>query len=151
MSLLASIQAGAAAALSAHAFFSAEPAIPVLTEQLRDIESRIEAAVARMDPGICVIVVTATGDVASPNVPGPELSQIRVVCRVVENTKVNKTAQPAALVAEAVASILHQHRIPGTPTTLLCEGITLADGDRHLAYDITFSARGIIPAPARIA
>lgn len=140
---LTELQEQASALLSAHAFFTPEAgtAIPVLTEKLKDIESEIELKVSSI--GACVLIVTPSASIQYRNSPGPELSSVTLVARVIELPTINASGsgQPAAYIAQIVAQLLHLWRpsIDGADNApLVCTGIDLANDPRALSYDVTF-------------
>jgi len=156
--LFRALQADCKTQLESQKFFSGdkdkgETAIPIITEDLLDIESRIAIAVGQL--GACVILLTVTAEGNNPNVAGPQWEDIRLVARVKENVTINRagggTLQPASLVAEAVAHHLHHFTPSTTSNCIVVEKISLVPDDKHLTYDVLCKWRGgRTAAPQRI-
>lgn len=162
-SLLSSLQGDIVEALEENEFFTppepeggdaAAPAIPVFAENLQDIESSIDAAIARL--GVCAIVLTPDGEQSSPNLPRVFFDRLAVRVRVVELVVANRAAggtlQPALLVAEAAAAALH-HFSPASAggSSMVFKRIARVDDEGHLIYDAVFECKaGHAAAPQRV-
>lgn len=126
--------------LEAQTFFSTAPAIEVLTESLGDIESRINAAVAKI--GCCVLVATPVGDVQNANCAGLIFSPLNIIIRVFENVKVNRATgssfsqQPASWIAIAAAYAIHGWTPSGFNGPINVKGLALGNDPRRLSYDV---------------
>lgn len=108
--VLKAIQASVADRLLSDPYFEN---IPVITENIGDIETAIDEAVDRL--GICMVVVTPGARVTNPNVAGPWFNKIPIVVRAIENVILNRGTEGAKQASEAVemaAILLHLH----TPT-----------------------------------
>lgn len=154
MSLLRSLQTECQARLQAQSFFSAQPAIPVYIEMQKDIQSAINATLARI--GIGVILLSARLSKAAP-VPGmyPTWDRAVLVARVLENVIINRaasgTGQSADLVAEAAAWFLHGFAPACTGNKLMCDDVSLVDDAQALVYDVrVFTGGFTAAAPVRV-
>ena len=143
MSVLKGIQAGVAARLASDPYFSN---VTIVTENIGDIENKIQTAIAKL--GVCVIVVTPSASMAAPDAPAPYFNNIKVLVRVVENVVLNRSAsganKPASDVAEIVASLLHQWTPDGISECIFLEepSITLGNDPRLLSYDVRCRTQG---------
>lgn len=115
--------------------------IPVVTEKLGNIESRIDQAVAKI--GACALVTTPIGDLASADNPGLIFEPLDLVVRVFENVTINRapagnySKQPASWIALAVAWRLQAWTPAGFGGPVSLNGIALVDDPKgRLAYDI---------------
>ena len=151
--MFTALQTECKAALDGAVFFSAAPAIPVYTEQLKDIVSQIEISIGKI--GICVVILTPG---APQGVPGsiPCFNRVQIVARVFEDVLINRgssgTKQPASLVAEAIAFQLNKLSIAGCNNNkLMIDSIALVDDPAYLSYDVTlFTGATIGSAPTRV-
>ncbi len=154
MSLLSSIQAECAAHLAAQSFFSTTPAIPILTERLKDISSQIDTALGSL--GLCVLVSTPLAQKVNNNTKGLLFEEVNVVVRVFENPTLNSLRYPsdekipASDVAEAVAWHLKGFKAGGQGGALVLQNIVIGDDPDALAYDVTLKlSAGRLNAPTR--
>lgn len=148
-SVLKAIQQMVADRLNADAYFVGPPAIPVITENIGDIETAIQQAIAQL--GVCAIVVTPTANAAFPNCFKPYFNDIKIVVRIVENVILNRgpsgIQKPASDVAEVVAALLHQYEPVGISESIFLEtpSITIAPTGgvgRLLSYDVRLRTAG---------
>ena len=155
MSLLTEIQQQAGARLAAQAFFAdATKPVPVLTEQLGDLQNRVQQSLGQL--GIVCVVLTPTAKATNRDRVRPYFDQISVVVRTQENVTLNRaatgTGQPASLVAEAAAWFLHGFIPAGIGGTLFLEEIRLVADPRLLVYETAFTLQtGLRNKPVRIA
>lgn len=91
--------------------------IPVFTERVANIESRVEAALGTVTRkggkcGLCCMVLQSEGDNESLEVPGGNLRvavTIRTMERVIVNTGKSGTGKAAEEVAIRMIAVLHQY------------------------------------------
>src|SRR6266566_9691419 len=69
--------------------------IPVITEELGDVDTEILKAVATVGPGICVWVQVLEWDIQYGNVPGPYVEDISIVLLGIENVPLNRGTRRA--------------------------------------------------------
>ena len=158
MALLTNIQEAVAARLSQQEFFSEASAgtprsVPVLTEQIGDLQARIRQNLGAL--GIVCAVLTPTAVCTSANRQRPYFDEVRVVVRIQENVLLNRaaggTGQPASLAAEAVAWYLHGFVPDGLGCSLRLEAIRLVPDERLLAYETAFTMQASLQeAPRRL-
>ena len=146
MSVLKGIQQAVVDRLSSEQYFSN---IPVLSENLGDIEAAIQTAIAKL--GVCVIVVTPTASAAFPDYLKAYFDKITIVCRCVENVTLNRSAagtrKPASDVAEMVAAILHNYEPTGISENIFLDtpSISIAPNGgvgKLLSYDVRLRTAG---------
>jgi hypothetical protein len=152
MSLLNAIQNATRDKLLADEYFTPTEgvAIPVFSENLKDIGSQIEIEIGKI--GLCVVILTVLGKNTAPNAK-LHWGEISVVARVFEQPTLNSALPRAAQVAEACAYILHLFR-PTNETKvmnpLVNENITLVDDQDFVIYDCNFKTNGgIASKPVR--
>ena len=139
MSVLKSIQQTVHDRLVADPFFTN---IPVITENIGDIENAIQTAIAKL--GVCAIVVTPTATTSFPDTLSPYFDNIRIIVRVVEKVLLNRSAhgtnKSASDVAEMVAALLHNYEPTGVSENLFLDNpsITIANSGATglLSYDV---------------
>ncbi len=144
-SILQQIQADCASALVADPYFAN---VPVLTQLLQDLGSRVDQALDSL--GICVTVVVPVASVTCPNQPGPYFERIRIVARVTENVIANQntgaggTGKGALEVCESVCAALHHFRPANLSETVVCDNptITLVHDAERLVYEVAFVTQG---------
>lgn len=92
--------------------------IPVITENLGDIASIVDIAVAKL--GSVVVVETPTASINHPNAPAADLDEIPVVVTVWENVPLNRDANNAAAsqkravdTAQVIVALLHGYQAEG--------------------------------------
>lgn len=137
---LADIRDSVGALTTADPYFSD---IPVVTEKLKDINSRVEQLVGRTN-GICLILVTPTLGGRLGNVPGANYSDILLLGRMVVNNKINQTgkeALDAAIYTDALWSQMKPDQLaaalrPAEPS------IVLGTDPSYLSYDIRYLTEG---------
>ncbi len=146
MSLLGGLQQNSAATLGAHAFFTDAGAtkprpIPVLYEQLFDLQTQIQTQVAKL--GIVTVLLTVSGKGSNPNRTKPYFEQIGIVARTYENVRINRgpvgTGQSASTVAEACGLILHGWKPAGLSAALFCTSLLLVDHPKLFVWDAVFN------------
>ena len=132
--------------LTADAYFSN---VPVITEEISDIENAIQQAIAKL--GVCVIVVTPTASASFPDTLKPYFDNIKIICRVVENVVLNRstrgTNKPASDVAEMVSVLLHNYAPTGVSENIFLDNpsITIANTGgvgKLLSYDVRLKTQG---------
>ena len=149
MSVLSTLQSLISDRLTAQTFFSASPEIPVVTEVKGDLANRIATHVKQT--GLAVLVTTPTTDIDSANDPEPRYNKITVQVSIFEHPAVNRTGQPASLVAEAVAWWLHAFTPTGFNGPINLKGIDLGDDPQLVRYDVTGELVGCIATePSRV-
>lgn len=91
--------------------------IPVISEDLKDPESEMQAAINKV--GIAVMV--ATPEAASPlvNIAGVYFNSVSLTCLVIENPSYNKTGYRYLEVAEQIVKLFSPPYIPATLSTTL--------------------------------
>ena len=117
--MMTEIQTAVQTALLANDYFED---IPVLVEDIADIDNEIARALGPLTEGdtgksgVVAVVMTASGDVAKPNLPGPDFENIKIFVNIIETPLINRTDdgtnKRASAIAEQVARVLHHH----TPT-----------------------------------
>jgi hypothetical protein len=118
--------------------------VPILTEQMQDIENEILRAIGPLTEqnaksGVCIIVLTPRARASKPNLPGPYFDNVRIVGRVVENVTVNQsgtgTKKPASQVAEYLANAWHR-KILSNGKVLVVTEISIVPDESNLIYDV---------------
>lgn len=139
-SLLVGIQREVSKRLKSEAFFTD---LPVVTEDIKDIESIIQQSLSKL--GVCAIVATPEASVnAYKDVQTPYFDVISIVVQVVEHPTINRSDSgfqtPALEVAEHVAIRLHGWT-PNNANTLVLDSpsITLSPDPDFLVYQIRFT------------
>lgn len=158
MALLTNIQEAVTTRLSQEAFFSNATAgtprpVPVLTEQIGDLQARVRQNLGA--PGIVCVVLTPTAISTSVNRQRPCFDEVRVAVRVQENVPLNRaatgTGQPASLVAEAVAWHLHGFVPEEAGGSLRLVAIRLVPDDRLLVYEVSLTLQANLRSkPSRV-
>lgn len=150
--MLRDLQTQCVTEINSKTYFSADPAIVAVSQDLKDIANEITRRLQRIGVGI---VLMATKMTTSTPAPYPAWDGINLVARVIENVIVNRGAsgsgQPADLIAEAVAYYLHKFSPTATGNPLRVTGINLVEDPDVLIYDVSFLTGGVTSAePTRI-
>lgn len=98
MSVLRSFQSSVANRLSSQPFLAG---CPIVTESAQDINNMIQTALSKL--GVCVIVVTPTAGMSSPNAPQCYFERVKLILRVVELPTINRSKTGLGLTAYDVA------------------------------------------------
>ena len=149
MSLILSLTAEAAAALTANPYFAN---VDVLALNEKDIQSRIDDALIKRK-GVAVVLGTSKLGQPSADVQGGGMlyfSDIVFHATVFENVPVNRATSGSGKfapdVAETVAALLHWHKPANISECLICvQGPTLIpnpDNKELLVYDVVFKTQG---------
>lgn len=147
-SVIQSIQTDVADRLLADPYFGDAPSIPVLTENIGDIENQIDIAIAQI--GAFVLVVTPTVSIGNmKNAPGPYFERIRVTARCYENVTVNRggggTLKNCLPIAEHVAALIHGYRPDILTESIYGDDPTIQlvpEPNGLLTYDVNFLTHG---------
>jgi hypothetical protein len=117
--------------------------IPVITERLKDLQGRIDLIVGR-SAGLALILVTPVVGGVLPNVQGANFTGIRIIGRVLENTKINSTGKEALDVAIYTAALWSQLKPDSLSSALRPDDPTIVLGNdpKYLSYDISFLTEG---------
>jgi hypothetical protein len=117
--------------------------IPVITERLKSIQGRIDQIVGTAG-GIALVLVTPIVGGVLANVPGANFTGIKVIGRVLENTKRNQTGKEALDIAIYTAALWSQLRPDALSSALRPDEptILLANDPKFLSYDVAFSTEG---------
>lgn len=112
MSLIRAVVESIAKTLNSNDYFRTSPRIPVLVEDSKDIEREITAAIN--STGAFVLCSFAGSTIASPDIPGPYMTEAKFTALVSEIPSVwrnaSSLAPSGAEIAEAVSRILHHHQ-----------------------------------------
>jgi len=156
---LTEVQQSVARYLSGHDFFAADPPIPVVAQNDKDLLPKMSAAVGTL--GLAVMVAPLSGDHGLPEIPTPYYNGAKFVCRVRENIPINRTdtgtGQPADYVAEVCGCLLKNYVPLGTEGQTLTGGgivlVAIQPGDDVpgiTAWDLIFSlSGGLMHEPVR--
>ncbi len=144
-SILQGLQLDIADRLLAEPYFSN---VPVLSENLMDIDSQIEIAIAQL--GVVVVVVTPTASVRKDqDYPGPYFEQINLVIQVSENVILNRggdgIGKTCLEVAEHALAVLHGYRPQGIAETIFANNPTINlvnDPNGLLTYHVNLQTQG---------
>lgn len=138
-SILSSLQQQLADKLQADIFCED---VPVLSENLKDINYLVDVAVKKI--GACILVVTPVANTSFPDKAGPYFNQVIIVVRCMENPIINRatggSGKTALEMAEHVAAILH-HFIPeghSEAVRAVSPTIVIGNDPVHLSYDVRF-------------
>lgn len=124
--------------LSDHEYFRTSPKIPVIAEDIKDIDKTIIAAM--QSAGVHALVSFQSGETDSPNTVGPYLSdstfQVTVseIPSVWRSNKMQSTPS-CTMIAEACARILHHHTPVDASGNALTGGVLIFSGMTQLAND----------------
>jgi hypothetical protein len=137
---LSDIRAAVGAMTEADPYFAD---IPVVTERLKDIQGRIDLIVGRSN-GICLVLVTPTLGGRLVDVPGANYSDIGLIGRVLENTKINETGKEALDVAIYTDALWSQMKPDPLAASLRADNpsIILGTDPKYLSYDIRYLTEG---------
>lgn len=117
-SALVRLQRAVAALLRDDPMFTTRP---VITEDVQDIEGELDKALAPLDSskgtiGTAAVVMTALGQVGSPNTPGPILDPVGVHVWIFENVVINRATGGGGVsaleLAERAMRHLHLRKVP---------------------------------------
>jgi hypothetical protein len=152
--MLTDLQTQCKERLESVAFFSAQPAITVLVETLKDIQNEIERRLARLGLAVVILTPQLSTRLRAPGVY-PAWDRVSVVASVLENVTINRAAtgigQPASLVAEACAYYLHGWAPAITGNKLIVESVNLVEDPTNLIYNVSLFTGGVTAnAPIRI-
>ena len=144
-SILKGLQVDLTERLLADPYFSD---IPVLSENLLDLENQVETAIAGI--GAFAMIVTPTATVGRfKDAPGPYLGQINIVCRCHENVTVNRsstgTGKTCAAIAEHALTIIHGYHPVNVVEQIVATDPSIAmvpDPNGLLVYDVMFQTNG---------
>lgn len=136
-SVLLALQAEVAERLSADSTLAA---VPVLTEQLRNLSYEVQQQVDSL--GLVCVVLTPEAGVRHPEAPGPVLDRIAVTVRISENVALNAGLH-ALEVAERVAGLVHQFQAESIAEALFAAERTIVrrEDEALVIYDVCFESR----------
>lgn len=137
---LSDIRSALGALTEADPYFSN---IPVVTERLKDLNSRIDQIVGRTN-GIMLLLVTPVVGGVLANVPGANFSGIEIIGRVLEHVKINETGKEALDVAIYTTALWSQLKPDALASALVPQDppIVIANDPKYLSYDIRFQTEG---------
>lgn len=118
--------------------------IPVISENLGDVATIVEIAVAKI--GCCVVVETPTANCSHPNVPSIDFDEIPIVVTVWENVLLNRDTNNASAsqkyaldTAQVIVALIHHYQPEGWNTFIaVTPTITKADDPDLNGYHCRF-------------
>lgn len=117
--------------------------ISVISVDEKDLENSIEVAIAKI--GICILIITPSGDVQNADTPGP-FWKIDCIVQVWENMIINRASTGTGLeavdVAEMIAATVHQKPAPGDNVFAHKRIGLSARQEQLLVYDVEFYKYG---------
>lgn len=129
--------------LTEHAYFQTQPVIPVLVEDMKDIEG--EVLRATQTSGAFVVVSFGSGDVGSMDIPGPYLDECEINISACEIPSIwrAKNGPTTTEIAEAIMRILHHTQPfddddePIVPSPLLIKGLKTDPNESMMIVRVT--------------
>ena len=143
MAVFRTFQSSVANRLSSQPFLAG---VPIVVDSKKEIQTEIQTAISKL--GVCVIVVTPTASMSSPNAPAPYFERVKLILRVVEQPTINRSAGGLGLtaydVAEFVAIALHSwspfeedsSTVQDVNTTVVVDTITTVPDKSFLVIDV---------------
>lgn len=119
--------------------------VTVLTEQVKDIDNIIEAALGTITEkdgkmGVCAIVITPRARATKPNMRGPYFDNVSIVIRIIENATINQGDSghklPCSYFAERVANLLHLTQTTSNHVIIVYD-LALVPDETNVIYDVT--------------
>lgn len=136
--MLLELQQEIAARLTADEFFAD---VEVLTQQVADLDSEIERALATL--GVSVVILTPNADVTNGDLQGPRLDPIRLVVACAEMPTLNAAGPRALACAERALALLHLWTPDSLSVPLVGRSLTLADPQPGMtAHNVEFTTAG---------
>lgn len=128
--------------LVANALKAAMPRVPILTEEIGDLENEVERIAAEIC-GLVVVVQTATAVANFPNTPGPILDPLTITVSVFEEPTRNRSKSGLKLTAlDAVLLVikaLHLKQLtPQFPLACDKQVFSLVARKPFIQYEVNF-------------
>lgn len=115
--------------------------IEIVSERLKDLEEKINETVATAG-GIAILLVTPSFENVLTDVRGAHFDDVKMVARVLENTRSNDTGLAALDVAIHTAALWSQLKPDALANPLKLQSVVLGNDPRFLAWDVTASTSG---------